>query len=92
MKRLFQDGLIYYTYVLAFFFLFGMGDDETCSAIFTVTLVLTIMIVAAPPGLKNITAQYVLSFAFLLFLLNAHLDLNSCKPIISPSNQSSRDH
>jgi len=39
MKRLFQDGLIYYT------------------AIFTVTLVLTIMIVAAPPGLKNITAQ-----------------------------------
>lgn len=39
MKRLFQDGLIYYT------------------AIFAVTLVLTIMIVAAPPGIKNITAQ-----------------------------------
>ncbi|PPR05415.1 hypothetical protein CVT24_008029 [Panaeolus cyanescens] len=39
MKRLLEDGLIYYT------------------AIFAVTLVLTIMIVAAPPGLKNITAQ-----------------------------------
>ncbi|KAJ7240542.1 hypothetical protein C8J57DRAFT_1562624 [Mycena rebaudengoi] len=39
MKRLFQDGLIYYT------------------AIFSVTLVLTIMIISAPPGLKNITAQ-----------------------------------
>ncbi|EDR13649.1 uncharacterized protein LACBIDRAFT_292466 [Laccaria bicolor S238N-H82] len=39
MKRLLEDGLIYYT------------------AIFAVTLVLTIMIVAAPPGIKNITAQ-----------------------------------
>ncbi|KAJ7243750.1 hypothetical protein C8J57DRAFT_1365760 [Mycena rebaudengoi] len=39
MKRLFQDGLLYYT------------------AIFSVTLVLTIMIVSAPPGLKNIAAQ-----------------------------------
>ncbi|KAG2010295.1 hypothetical protein CC2G_013132 [Coprinopsis cinerea AmutBmut pab1-1] len=39
MKRLFQDGLIYYT------------------AIFAVTLVLTLMIIFAPPGLQNITAQ-----------------------------------
>ncbi|GLB38199.1 putative expressed protein [Lyophyllum shimeji] len=39
MRRLLEDGLIYYT------------------AIFTVTGVLTIMIIAAPPGLKNITAQ-----------------------------------
>jgi len=39
MKRLLEDGLIYY------------------SAIFAVTAVLTFMIVAAPPGLKNITAQ-----------------------------------
>ncbi|KAJ7679755.1 hypothetical protein B0H17DRAFT_1077624 [Mycena rosella] len=39
MKRLFQDGLIYY------------------SAIFAVNAVLTIMIISAPPGLKNITAQ-----------------------------------
>ncbi|KAE9395202.1 hypothetical protein BT96DRAFT_997887 [Gymnopus androsaceus JB14] len=39
MKRLLEDGLIYY------------------SAIFAVTLVLTAMIAAAPPGLKNITAQ-----------------------------------
>ncbi|KAF5340670.1 hypothetical protein D9611_007450 [Ephemerocybe angulata] len=39
MKRLFQDGLIYY------------------SAIFAVTLVLTLMIISAPEGLKNITAQ-----------------------------------
>ncbi|KAF8065007.1 hypothetical protein FPV67DRAFT_1653843 [Lyophyllum atratum] len=39
MRRLLEDGLIYYF------------------AIFIVTLVLTIMIVAAPPGLKNITAQ-----------------------------------
>ncbi|KIM42959.1 hypothetical protein M413DRAFT_9782 [Hebeloma cylindrosporum] len=39
MKRLLEDGLIYYT------------------AIFAVTAVLTIMIIAAPPGLKNITAQ-----------------------------------
>ncbi|KAJ7610247.1 hypothetical protein DFH06DRAFT_922828, partial [Mycena polygramma] len=41
MKRLLEDGLIYY------------------AAIFSVTLVLTIMIVSAPPGLKNIAAQYV---------------------------------
>lgn len=61
------------------FFLFGKGDDEKCSAIFAVTLVLTIMIVAAPPGIKNITAQYALLSAFLSFLLNAHIDLNSCK-------------
>jgi len=39
MKRVLEDGLIYY------------------SAIFAVTLVLTVMIAAAPPGLKNITAQ-----------------------------------
>ncbi|KAJ6521356.1 hypothetical protein DFH09DRAFT_1178801 [Mycena vulgaris] len=39
MKRLLEDGLIYYT------------------AIFSVTLVLTIMIICAPPGLKNIAAQ-----------------------------------
>ena len=52
-----------------------MGDDERCSAIFAVTLVLTIMIVAAPPGIKNITAQYALLFAFLLSLLNATLRL-----------------
>ncbi|KAJ7321021.1 hypothetical protein DFH08DRAFT_1085990 [Mycena albidolilacea] len=39
MKRLFQDGLIYY------------------SAIFAVNAVLTIMIISAPPGLKNIAAQ-----------------------------------
>ena len=74
----------------SFFVVFGKGDDEKCSAIFAVTLVLTIMIVAAPPGIKNITAQYALLFAFLLILLNAQLDLNSCKPFISlPSNQSS---
>ena len=29
-----------------------------------VTLVLTIMIAAAPPGLRNITAQYVIRFPF----------------------------
>ena len=45
-------------YVRFSFFVFGMEDDEKCSAIFAVTLVLTIMIVAAPPGIKNITAQY----------------------------------
>ncbi|KAJ6584570.1 hypothetical protein B0H19DRAFT_1249533 [Mycena capillaripes] len=39
MKRLLEDGLIYYT------------------AIFSVTLVLTIMIISAPPGLKNVAAQ-----------------------------------
>ncbi|KAJ7480836.1 hypothetical protein FB451DRAFT_1171424 [Mycena latifolia] len=39
MKRLFQDGLIYY------------------SAIFAVNAMLTIMIISAPPGLKNIAAQ-----------------------------------
>ncbi|KAJ7018679.1 hypothetical protein C8F04DRAFT_1150504 [Mycena alexandri] len=39
MKRLFQDGLIYY------------------AAIFAVNAVLTIMIISAPPGLKNIAAQ-----------------------------------
>ncbi|KAJ7644424.1 hypothetical protein FB45DRAFT_897880 [Roridomyces roridus] len=41
MKRLLEDGLIYY------------------SAIFSVTLALTIMIISCPPGLKNIAAQYV---------------------------------
>ncbi|KAJ7646189.1 hypothetical protein B0H17DRAFT_1215759 [Mycena rosella] len=45
MKRLLEDGLIYYT------------------AIFTVTLVLTIMIISAPPGLKNIAAQLELLIA-----------------------------
>ncbi|KAF8904058.1 hypothetical protein CPB84DRAFT_1773281 [Gymnopilus junonius] len=39
MKRLLEDGLIYYT------------------AIFSVTAVLTIMIIAAPPDIKNISAQ-----------------------------------
>ncbi|KAJ7213655.1 hypothetical protein B0H12DRAFT_1155862 [Mycena haematopus] len=39
LKRLFRDGLIYY------------------SAIFAVNAVLTIMIISAPPGLKNIAAQ-----------------------------------
>ncbi|KAF8644422.1 hypothetical protein AX16_008482 [Volvariella volvacea WC 439] len=39
VKRLLEDGLVYY------------------GVIFAVTLVLTIMIIAAPPGLKNITAQ-----------------------------------
>jgi len=39
MKRLLEDGLIYY------------------AVIFAIALVLTIMIIAAPPGLKNITAQ-----------------------------------
>ncbi|KAJ7852620.1 hypothetical protein B0H14DRAFT_2759580 [Mycena olivaceomarginata] len=46
MKRLFQDGLIYY------------------SAIFAVNAVLTIMIISAPPGLKNITAQLELLYRF----------------------------
>ena len=31
------------------------------SVIFVINLILTIMIVAAPPGLQNITAQYVSS-------------------------------
>ncbi|KAF9468654.1 hypothetical protein BDZ94DRAFT_1232213 [Collybia nuda] len=39
MRRLLEDGLLYYI------------------IIFAVTLVLTIMIIAAPPGLKNITAH-----------------------------------
>ncbi|PFH46749.1 hypothetical protein AMATHDRAFT_153931, partial [Amanita thiersii Skay4041] len=39
LKRLFEDGLLYY------------------SIIFSVAFVLTIMIVASPPGLKNIAAQ-----------------------------------
>ena len=74
MKRLLEDGLIYYTCVLAFF-VFGMEDDEKCSAIFAVTLVLTIMIVAAPPGIKNITAQYALLFGFLLFFTKCTIRL-----------------
>ncbi|KAF8644430.1 hypothetical protein AX16_008489 [Volvariella volvacea WC 439] len=47
MKRLLEDGLIYYIAILA------------------VTLVLTIMIIAAPPGLKNITAQLELLLVFI---------------------------
>ncbi|KAJ7321071.1 hypothetical protein DFH08DRAFT_970357 [Mycena albidolilacea] len=50
MKRLFQDGLIYY------------------SAIFAVNAVLTIMIISAPPGLKNITAQLELLVTASIFL------------------------
>ena len=49
------------------FFVLGMGDDEKCSAIFAVTLVLTVMIVAAPPGIKNITAQYAYYLLFYYF-------------------------
>ncbi|KAF7357493.1 hypothetical protein MSAN_01345500 [Mycena sanguinolenta] len=46
IKRLLEDGLIYYT------------------AICSVTLVLTIMIISAPPGLKNIAAQVELLVTF----------------------------
>lgn len=44
------------------------------SAIFAVTLVLTIMIIAAPPGLKNIVAQYVPSFNLMCSVLMTTLE------------------
>ncbi|KAJ7134216.1 hypothetical protein C8R44DRAFT_420148 [Mycena epipterygia] len=66
VKRLLEDGLIYYT------------------AIFSVTLVLTIMIISAPPGLKNIAAQMELLLTVTMMsriTLNlkkfTHKDLNS---------------
>ena len=55
MKRLLEDGLIYYRWVAAWSVEYRHWSLN--SAIFAVTAVLTIMIIAAPPGLKNITAQ-----------------------------------
>jgi|SRR6188768_871193 len=62
LKRLLEDGLLYYRLVvyrptlqkLTFSLTF-----LTISVIFSVTFVLTFMIVGAPPGTKNIAAQYV---------------------------------
>ena len=57
--------------------------DSFCidSVIFSVTLVLTVMIVAADPSVKNITAQYVLYST--TFRTRAHfpyaLDSNFCE-------------
>ena len=60
MKRLLEDGLIYYTYATSIVNML-MPDIRIhisrFRAIFAVNAVLTIMIIAAPPGLKNITAQ-----------------------------------
>ncbi|KAK6974584.1 hypothetical protein R3P38DRAFT_3412485 [Favolaschia claudopus] len=55
MKRLFQDGLIYY------------------SAIFAVNAVLTIMIISAPPGLKNIAAQLELLYVAMMSRITLNL-------------------
>jgi hypothetical protein len=57
MKRLLEDGLIYYTYAASFFDLKYSNSYIWISAIFAANAVLIIMIIAAPPGLKNITAQ-----------------------------------
>ena len=57
MKRLLEDGLIYYTYATSIVDSNIRIHMSGLRAIFTVNAVLTIMIIAAPPGLKNITAQ-----------------------------------
>ncbi|KAJ6511905.1 hypothetical protein C8R47DRAFT_1313998 [Mycena vitilis] len=59
MKRLLEDGLIYY------------------AAIFCVTLALTIMIVSAPPGLKNVAAQLELSITVTM-MSRITLNLKKC--------------
>ena len=57
MKRLLEDGLIYYTCATSIVDSNIRIHMSGLRAIFTVNAVLTIMIIAAPPGLKNITAQ-----------------------------------
>lgn len=57
-KVLLRDGILYYRSVVD---QLSCYDSFMCdnSVIFAVNLVLTLMIAAAPPGLQNITAQYV---------------------------------
>ena len=59
-RVLLRDGILYYRYA----FLLGLAYQErlilSFSVIFAVNAVLTIMIIAAPSGLQNITAQFVL--------------------------------
>lgn len=59
MKRVLEDGLIYYRQVnrLASIRYTDERPIVASSAIFAVTLVLTVMIAAAPAGLRNISAQ-----------------------------------
>lgn len=69
MRRLLEDGLIYYSWVnfpIDLIIIVGNVSNGRLRAIFAVTGVLTIMIIAAPPGLKNITAQCVL-FNYICF-------------------------
>lgn len=59
-RRLLEDGLIYYTFGSSFIAWFPRPHWSLLySTILAVTLVLTIMIIAAPDGLKNICAQSV---------------------------------
>jgi hypothetical protein len=58
MKRLLEDGLILTTRTRLPFLIPNIRIHTSgLSAIFTVNAVLIIMIIAAPPGLKNITAR-----------------------------------
>ena len=68
IKRLLEDGILYYRYYISCFqFIYQIRSDHPSfffkkkttitSVIFSVTFVLTFMIVAAPPGTKNIAAQ-----------------------------------
>lgn len=60
LRTFLQDGLLYYGYVQYYLLVFGyclLIYRLNTSVIFSVNLVLTIMIPAAPPGIQNITAQ-----------------------------------
>ena len=59
-RVLLRDGMLYYGYVRTRLRVAQHSSLAVCvsSAIFTVNLVLTMMIIGAPPGIQNITAQY----------------------------------
>lgn len=61
MRRMLEDGILYYRYHGDINQSFTDTSNLT-SVMFSVTLVLAVMIMAAPPGIKTIAAQYVIFF------------------------------
>ena len=52
-----QEGVMYYRYVVGEACCHVSSDHTPYSVLFCVSLVLTLMISIAPPGLQNVTAQ-----------------------------------